>query len=187
MKTGMTFLVGTLCLGGLLLGGCVLSEKYEAEKARAVNFQRLLAQEERRTGELDNELKRVRQEANELEARNRELSTQLQALRDQLAKAQEQAAALQEQGEVLRKAKREEKGAEKGAEKSALGFGEPLFQKPAPSAQEGGVPVYHEVKPGETLFRLSRQYGVSVDTIKQWNRLKDDLIEVGQQLIVGYE
>jgi hypothetical protein len=43
-------------------GGCVMTEKYEAEKARALNFQRLLAQEEKRTGELDSELKRVKPE-----------------------------------------------------------------------------------------------------------------------------
>lgn len=189
MKRGMTVAVGALCLSGLFLSGCVLNEKYEAEKARAVNFQRLLAQEEKRTGELDSELKRVRQEANELEARNREVSAQLQAVREQFAKSQEEAAALREalavkqQDEMGKKAKREDKGMEKGG----LGFGEPLFQKPTTSALEGGAPLYHEVKPGETLFRLSRQYGVNVDTIKQWNNLQDDLIEVGQQLIVGYQ
>ena len=51
---------------------------------------------------------------------------------------------------------------------------------------EQGSPVYHEVKPGETLFRLSKQYGVNVDTIRHWNHLQDDLIEVGQKLVVGY-
>ena len=49
------------------------------------------------------------------------------------------------------------------------------------------VPMYHEVLPGETLFRLARTYGVKVDQIKEWNNLRDDLIEVGQQLVVGYQ
>jgi LysM repeat protein len=45
----------------------------------------------------------------------------------------------------------------------------------------------HVVKPGETLFRISRRYGITVDNIKKWNRLPDDIIEVGQKLIVGQE
>jgi LysM repeat protein len=52
---------------------------------------------------------------------------------------------------------------------------------------EKGLPVYHEVKPGDTLFRVARQYGVQVDQIKEWNHLRDTVIEVGQKLIVGYQ
>ena len=79
-----------LICGGLLFSGCVLSEKYEAEKARSLNFQRLLAQEEKRTGELDNEVKRTKRELTEYETRNRELTAQVQAVREQLARAQEE-------------------------------------------------------------------------------------------------
>jgi LysM repeat protein len=50
-----------------------------------------------------------------------------------------------------------------------------------------GTPLIHEVKPGETLFRLSRQYRVDVKQIKNWNNLRDNMIEVGQKLIVGYQ
>ena len=52
---------------------------------------------------------------------------------------------------------------------------------------EGGAPMYHTVKRGETLFRISRQYGVDVKTIQEWNDLPDNNIEVGQKLIVGHE
>ncbi|MCE9535995.1 MAG: hypothetical protein K8R65_06260, partial [Nitrospirae bacterium] len=52
----------TIVCGMLVLSGCVMAEKYEAEKARSLNFQRLLAQEEKRTGELDNEAKRGKKE-----------------------------------------------------------------------------------------------------------------------------
>jgi LysM repeat protein len=45
----------------------------------------------------------------------------------------------------------------------------------------------HVVKPGETLYRISRQHGVSVDKIRKWNKLPDDIIEVGQKLIIGQE
>lgn len=83
-------------LGGLLLTGCVMTEKYEAEKARSLNFQRLLAQEEKRTGELDAEVKRVKRDAAEMDARNRELKSQVEALREQMARIQEDAMAFKQ-------------------------------------------------------------------------------------------
>src|SRR5438093_7245987 len=86
----------TIICGGLLLSGCVMAEKYDAEKARSLNFQRLLAQEEKRTGELDSELKRVTRDAAEHEGRNRELEAQLKAVREQLAGIQEETDALRE-------------------------------------------------------------------------------------------
>jgi hypothetical protein len=66
------------------------------------------------------------------------------------------------------------------------------FEKPFASSEafpdtDKGSPIYHHVKPGETLFRVSRQYGVQVDQIKEWNHLRDTIIEVGQKLIVGYQ
>ena len=79
--------VVALICGGLCLSGCVLSEKYEAEKARSLNFQRLLAQEEKRTGELDNEVKRTKRELAEYETRNRELTAQVQAVREQMSRS----------------------------------------------------------------------------------------------------
>jgi LysM repeat protein len=43
------------------------------------------------------------------------------------------------------------------------------------------------VKPGETLFRISRRYGIEIEKLKKLNKLPDDIIEVGQKLIVGAE
>ena len=71
---------------GMLMTGCVMAEKYEAEKARSLNFQRLLAQEEKRTGDLDAELKQVKAQAGELEGRNREMTAQIQAGREEPAR-----------------------------------------------------------------------------------------------------
>jgi hypothetical protein len=87
-----------LAVGGaaFLLSGCVMTEKYEAEKARSLNFQRLLAQEEKRTGELDAEVKRVKREAAEMDARNRESKAQVEALREQMARIQEEAMAFKQ-------------------------------------------------------------------------------------------
>jgi LysM repeat protein len=213
MKQSMNAMVFAL-VAALSSGGCVMSEKYEAEKGRALNFQRLLAQEEKRTGELDSDLKRVKRESSELEARNRELSAQLQAVREQLGRVQEEttalreAAALREQQDRSHgaRARRSEKSTPSMGQRAGSGSGRLSAGGPGESfagSAEGptgagsqsamdlkadsGVPRYHEVKPGETLFRLARQYGVNVETIRHWNHLQDDVIEVGQKLVVGYE
>ena len=62
-----------------------------------------------------------------------------------------------------------------------------LASKPESVGAEGRTPTYHQVKPGETVFRLARRYGVQLEQVRKWNNLQDDLIEVGQKLIVGYE
>ncbi len=40
----------------------------------------------------------------------------------------------------------------------------------------------HTVKKGDTLYKISRQYHVSVSTIKSINHLKSDLIKPKQKL-----
>ncbi len=42
----------------------------------------------------------------------------------------------------------------------------------------------HKVGPGETLFSISKKYGISVDSLKQWNKLLGNDLSVGQALIV---
>jgi murein DD-endopeptidase MepM/ murein hydrolase activator NlpD len=43
--------------------------------------------------------------------------------------------------------------------------------------------VYHEVQPGETLYRISKAYAVPVDKLVQVNHLRDaSRLEVGQRL-----
>lgn len=191
-----------LICGGLLFSGCVLSEKYEAEKARSLNFQRLLAQEEKRTGELDNEVKRTKRELAEYETRNRELTAQVQAVREQLARAQEESEAIKEASLLERKAKADMKRAAPPAVKpppeptpniSELLGTAPSSQpesSPPPTEMQMDAksgPNIHVVKPGETLYRISRRYGVKVDLLRKWNKLPDDIIEVGQKLIVSQE
>jgi N-acetylmuramoyl-L-alanine amidase/LysM domain len=48
----------------------------------------------------------------------------------------------------------------------------------------GGVPSAHVVAAGDTLWALSRRYGVTVDQLRRWNDLTSDLIVVGQVLRV---
>jgi LysM repeat protein len=43
----------------------------------------------------------------------------------------------------------------------------------------------HVVEPRQTLYSISRIYGVLVDDIKKWNGLTDNSISVGASLIVG--
>ena len=195
--------VVALMCGGLLLSGCVLTEKYEAEKARSLNFQRLLAQEEKRTGELDNEVKRTKRELAEYETRNRELTAQVQAVREQMSRVQEESEAIKEASLLERKAKADMKRSAPPAVKAPPVEPTPAITEllgTAPNAQsdvalstsdsqvEGkGASTVHVVKPGETLYRISRRYGVKVDTLRKWNKLPDDIIEVGQKLVVSQE
>jgi len=199
------------------LGGCVMTEKYDAEKARALNFQRLLAQEEKRTGELDAEVKRLKRESSEQDAKTRELTAQLQAVREQLVKAQEDVEVARES--AVRKPEPRKKAAAKAeppkpdvakpdaakpdldtlkpdADLADLSTGERQFAPPptsrrtttqALSAETGAEPRYHAVKSGENLFRIGKKYGVTADKLREWNNLTNNDIEVGQKLIVGYE
>ena len=195
-----------LCLGPLLGGCVVLEEKYNAEKARSLNFQRLLAQEEKRTAELDSEVKRTKKELSEFEARNRELTAQVQSAREQMGRLQEEAEAIKESALLERKAMEDlRKGSSAKAKKPApapemlsdlsgiqmdlpkdLSAKETLT-RPEPASATKANTTIHVVKPGETLFRISRRYGIDVDKLKKMNKLPDDIIEVGQKLIVGTE
>ena len=44
--------------------------------------------------------------------------------------------------------------------------------------------VFYKVQRGDTLYRISRQYGTTVDNIKKWNNLTSDLIRSGWMLRV---
>jgi len=177
---------------GIMMTGCVMSEKYEAEKARSLNFQRLLAQEEKRTGDLDAELKQVKSQASELEARNRELTAQIQAVREQLASFQEEAAATREADSMRTqmkgesKARKARKKAKAEAPLAPLSTGEEGMPAlpPVPAMGEGGASV-HVVEAGDTLYRIARMNGVSVQQLRDWNSLKNDMIEIGQRLVVS--
>lgn len=44
--------------------------------------------------------------------------------------------------------------------------------------------IYYIVRKGETLYRISKNNGCSVDELKSWNGLSDNKISVGQKLII---
>ena len=199
------FFLGILLCSGVLASGCVvLEEKYNAEKARSLNFQRLLAQEEKRTAELDSEIRHTKAELVEFEARNRELSAQVQMAREQMGRLQEEAEAIREATVLERKAledmqrkghspsvkpKKAEppkavSGGRSGGNHSDKGMAAVTEPPSASKVPEGTV---HVVKPGETLFSIGRRYGIEVEKLKKLNKLPDDIVEVGQKLLVGAE
>ncbi len=64
---------------------------------------------------------------------------------------------------------------------------------PAPEeTPEIGIPqedasLYHLVAPGETLYSIARQYGLSINQIKRLNQLATDQLQLGQKLRVREE
>ncbi|MGC4022646.1 MAG: LysM peptidoglycan-binding domain-containing protein [Cyclobacteriaceae bacterium] len=59
----------------------------------------------------------------------------------------------------------------------------PYIPRVKPKSIENGNTV-HKVAPKETLFSISKLYDVSLDDLKSWNNLKDNSLNVGQDLII---
>jgi LysM repeat protein len=52
---------------------------------------------------------------------------------------------------------------------------------------DNSAPVYHVVKKGENLYRLSQAYNkVPLASMREWNHLQKDAVKNGQQVIIGY-
>ncbi len=56
--------------------------------------------------------------------------------------------------------------------------------RPAPQAS-AATGKTHRVQPREGLFAIARQYGVTVQQLREWNSLESDQLSIGQQLIVS--
>ena len=202
-STKLTFRFGMLCLmSAVLLSGCVSTGEYEAEKAKALNFQRLLAQEEQRTDELDARLQEMQQEVSSLGSQNRELAAERDALRDQVSHQQ---AGVQD-GNASDPARDMDLSPDMSFSDPALSefelsdfsFDESEFNDlgiekadagsmdmERSDATGMGTPTYYTVVKGDTLYRISRNYGVTVEQLKKWNNLTDNIIGIGQRLIVS--
>lgn len=61
--------------------------------------------------------------------------------------------------------------------------------KPVAKKSETVKYIFHRVEKGETLYRISRNYGLTVEKLQELNNMKKDdlLISVGQELIVRVE
>ncbi|PWK22621.1 LysM repeat protein [Arcicella aurantiaca] len=44
--------------------------------------------------------------------------------------------------------------------------------------------IIHTIQAGETIYRVSKTYGVSVESIKSWNNLSHNTVEIGQELVI---
>lgn len=60
----------------------------------------------------------------------------------------------------------------------------PYVPKPKGTSVPTPQGSVHKVAAGETLFSISRLYGVSVDDIKSWNSLKDNSLALGQEIVI---
>jgi membrane-bound lytic murein transglycosylase D len=44
--------------------------------------------------------------------------------------------------------------------------------------------ITHEVQKGETMWAISRKYGVEVEDLKMWNNKADNTLSLGEKLII---
>ncbi len=62
----------------------------------------------------------------------------------------------------------------------------PQVLKPAAVAKKTPKKSYYTVRPGDTLYRISRTHGLTVKKLRILNKLSDkDVIHPGQKLLVG--
>lgn len=65
-------------------------------------------------------------------------------------------------------------------------FNRPAAAVPTTATPAGAAaPQRHTVAAGQTLFAVSRQYGVSVANLRAWNNLTSDVLSIGQEMIVS--
>ena len=192
-STGLALKVGLLGLmGAVLLSGCVSKGQFEAEKARALNYQRLLAQEEQRTGELDARLQEAQQEISSLGSQNRELAAERDSLREQVRQQPEMGASPDMSG-TSRDMDISPDMSLSDPSLSEFGLSDFSFDESdfkdldmdRTDVSGLGTPTYYTVVKGDTLYRISRAHGVTVEQLKQWNNLTDNIISIGQRLIVS--
>ncbi len=55
---------------------------------------------------------------------------------------------------------------------------------PAPANTKPTYKIIHTIQAGETIYRLSKIYNVTVDNVKQWNNLVENTVEIGQELVI---
>ncbi len=184
---GATRWLVSAALCSALFSGCVSVEKYKAEKTRALNFQRLLAQEENRADEINTQLQEAQIKMDSLGSQKDEMALQLDVLQQQVNHQPTRvpsgsAPAMSDSvGEADSMFFSETSLSELGL--PDLSFEESAFQDF--DGESSGTPFYHTVVKGETLYRLSRSYGVTIAQLKKWNNLTDNIIAIEQRLIVS--
>ncbi|PIB35037.1 hypothetical protein BFP72_06325 [Reichenbachiella sp. 5M10] len=64
---------------------------------------------------------------------------------------------------------------------------EPVVVEPNLEKEEKGSYFRHTVKKGETLYGISKKYGVSVSDVQEWNDLQNGELRIGQELVIHGE
>ncbi|MCU0402519.1 MAG: LysM peptidoglycan-binding domain-containing protein [Algoriphagus sp.] len=69
----------------------------------------------------------------------------------------------------------------------------PAVSNPVSTSPEPSTPVTsvtksttHKVTSGETLFSISKKYGVTIESLKEWNKLSGNGVKVGQVLTINH-
>lgn len=65
----------------------------------------------------------------------------------------------------------------------------PATTTAAPASEEAAAPagnsrVYHTVAGGESMYQISRKYGVTIKDIMEWNNKSDFSVSVGEKLLI---
>ena len=55
---------------------------------------------------------------------------------------------------------------------------------PAPVSKKPIYRIIHAIQAGETIYRVSKIYNVTVENLKQWNNLTENTVEIGQELMI---
>lgn len=61
----------------------------------------------------------------------------------------------------------------------------PVVVKQNPTTPSNPSAIRHIVIKGDTLYNISKRYGVSVEQIKIWNNLTDESIKLGQEIVIN--
>jgi membrane-bound lytic murein transglycosylase D len=61
---------------------------------------------------------------------------------------------------------------------------DPASVSDMPAPEEEVVATVHRVRSGDSLYRIARRYGTTVDQLKDWNNLRGDRLRVGAELVV---
>ena len=180
----------------LTLTGCVTKESYTQQVNRTTNLQRLLAEEEKRSSDLVNDVARLKSQVNDLEAQNKVISDQLKESRAQVVRSLEEVGRLQEEGQSRRPSvKSKRQGVAPAPTEPPDRLGELQLETPRTTKKDTKAAMgmmdektgggYHEVKRGDTLYNIAKRYNTNVKTLKELNGLTSNEIQLGERLKVN--
>ena len=55
----------------------------------------------------------------------------------------------------------------------------------APVVKPGAKSIQHTVVKGDTMYNISKRYGVTADQVRQWNNMPDNNVKLGQVLLIN--